>query len=315
MTTDTTAHTSLMHKLREAHQPLLELLTGKKIHYLDIPLYENVGDLLIMLGTHKFLKKNDLDVIQRATVSNTIFSAIKPHDIILCQGGGNFGDLYPLFQRFREEITRRFPSNEIIVLPQTIHFSNQAEAEKSFKLFAGHKRFHLCVRDKRSFVIAKNYLPEDKLYLLPDMAHQLYPLRIPSREDRMDKLYFLRNDFESSKIQARAEFKAIDWGDVIGLNLIGIKLYQKIVNRQNRYLPSLALTNLFSAFWIKWSWHIARISINTFTNCGSIETDRLHGHILACLLDKKNTVIDNSYGKNHSYLEQWTFQSPLVNRH
>ena len=49
-----------------------------------------------------------------------------------------------------------------------------------------------------------------------------------------------------------------------------------------------------------------------FNQYAEIETNRLHGHILSCLLTKKNTVIDNSYGKNFTYLEQWTKNSDLV---
>jgi Exopolysaccharide biosynthesis protein len=43
-----------------------------------------------------------------------------------------------------------------------------------------------------------------------------------------------------------------------------------------------------------------------------VVTDRLHGHILACLMDKKHVVIDNSYGKNSTYMNQWTIESPLT---
>jgi exopolysaccharide biosynthesis predicted pyruvyltransferase EpsI len=43
-------------------------------------------------------------------------------------------------------------------------------------------------------------------------------------------------------------------------------------------------------------------------------TDRLHGHILACLLGRPNVVVDNSYGKVGAFVECWTKESPLVHR-
>jgi pyruvyl transferase EpsO len=43
-------------------------------------------------------------------------------------------------------------------------------------------------------------------------------------------------------------------------------------------------------------------------------TDRLHGHILACLLGRPNVVVDNSYGKVGAFVERWTKESPLVHR-
>jgi pyruvyl transferase EpsO len=41
-------------------------------------------------------------------------------------------------------------------------------------------------------------------------------------------------------------------------------------------------------------------------------TDRLHAHILACLIGRPNVVVDNSYGKVSAFLERWTSGSPLV---
>lgn len=37
-----------------------------------------------------------------------------------------------------------------------------------------------------------------------------------------------------------------------------------------------------------------------------IITDRLHGHILCCLLGKPHVVVDNSYGKVFGYIRAWS---------
>jgi pyruvyl transferase EpsO len=38
----------------------------------------------------------------------------------------------------------------------------------------------------------------------------------------------------------------------------------------------------------------------------------LHAHLLACLLEIPNTIWNNSYGKNHTYVAAWTGASDVV---
>ena len=44
----------------------------------------------------------------------------------------------------------------------------------------------------------------------------------------------------------------------------------------------------------------------------TIATDRLHGHILALLLDIPHVVFDNDYGKIGRYVATWTQGSPRL---
>jgi len=46
----------------------------------------------------------------------------------------------------------------------------------------------------------------------------------------------------------------------------------------------------------------------------TIATDRLHGHILALLLDIPHIVFDNDYGKIGRYVATWTRDSPRLLR-
>jgi exopolysaccharide biosynthesis predicted pyruvyltransferase EpsI len=55
------------------------------------------------------------------TRSGRIEATLGPDDPILLHGGGNFGDVWPGFQRFREQVIRESPNRRIIQLPQTIH--------------------------------------------------------------------------------------------------------------------------------------------------------------------------------------------------
>ncbi|HBV9488594.1 TPA: polysaccharide pyruvyl transferase, partial [Klebsiella pneumoniae] len=47
-------------------------------------------------------------------------------------------------------------------------------------------------------------------------------------------------------------------------------------------------------------------SSELFSSYDEIITSRMHGHILSCLVDTPNKILDNSYGKNSGYYSQWT---------
>jgi pyruvyl transferase EpsO len=46
----------------------------------------------------------------------------------------------------------------------------------------------------------------------------------------------------------------------------------------------------------------------------SVATDRLHAHIISVLLGMPHWVADNSTGKIHGFIDQWTGASPLVSK-
>ncbi|KAF7962366.1 hypothetical protein AWV80_22615 [Cupriavidus sp. UYMU48A] len=64
--------------------------------------------------------------------------------------------------------------------------------------------------------------------------------------------------------------------------------------------------------WMKYADRLIAEAIDLFSSHEHVLTDRLHGHILACLLDMPNTVSDNSYGKNSGYINSWTKESSIV---
>src|SRR5690554_400866 len=112
-----------MNDLRQKLQPIAKEIGKIKVSYLDVPLHTNTGDQLIYQGTCKFLKENGITI-------NTIGCAYgKPkkqkNTVIILHGGGNFGDLYKIHQKYREEIIKLNPDRKIIILPQTIYFESQ----------------------------------------------------------------------------------------------------------------------------------------------------------------------------------------------
>jgi pyruvyl transferase EpsO len=165
---------SSMNTLKKHHDRIADLLQDKKIAFIDIPVYFNVGDLLIYKGTEAFIEKHKLNVIYRSCVKTTNFKQLQKADIILFQGGGNFGDLYPNHQQLREKVVAHFKHKRLVCLPQTIHFNSTTLSDESAAIFRQHNDYHFFVRDNNSFNTDKSFT--DNVYMMPDMAHSLHPL-------------------------------------------------------------------------------------------------------------------------------------------
>ena len=304
------AHSQLMEQLKNQHHVIAELIGQAPVVYLDVPFYRNVGDLLIMQGTLAFFKRYDIQVRFNSSWFNTPKSRIKTGDTLVFQGGGNLGDLYFGCQHLRETLIPEFTGNRIIIMPQSIHFAKEENYQRCCQIFRQHPDLHLCVRDETSYRLAKQMT--DKVYLLPDMAHQLYPLA-PVQAPTKPLLGLLRQDIEALDYQQPENCSTVtDW------NTMFVKRNKLIVNayRASRAAGLIGLNSLLGPLvtdiWIKAAHNLTNSAIKLYSAHEKIVTDRLHGHILACLLDKPHQVIDNSYGKNSRYMQSWTAASPLV---
>ena len=75
--------------------------------------------------------------------------------LIYLHGGGNFGDIWPAYQTYREAVLQQNPSQRIVQLPQSLHFSDPAAILRTQRAIAAHRDFHLMVRDRESFDFAE----------------------------------------------------------------------------------------------------------------------------------------------------------------
>ncbi|BBI31802.1 polysaccharide pyruvyl transferase family protein [Cohnella abietis] len=275
---------------------------GSQIVYLDYPVYDNIGDLLIMKGTEAFFSDYGIKVRKRYSYVNFRSNLKVPEDwIIVCQGGGNFGDTYPHHQQLREKAVKAFPRNRIVILPQTIYFKDAIEERRSLQCFSTHSDLHLFVRDNNSYLTASCLI--DNVYLSPDMAHQLYPLPSTPSKTKL-KLALLRNDKEVRQQEVSISYdRALDWPQLFSAwDHWFIKQMIRFYSLDRRVGNIIPLQPLWYFLANK---YIGR-AVALFNQYDQIVTSRLHGHILSCLMDKPNLLLDNSYGKNMSYYRLWT---------
>ncbi|XFV77851.1 polysaccharide pyruvyl transferase family protein [Klebsiella pneumoniae] len=302
---------NLKNKLNE----ILPFIKDKnEVIFLDYPVYLNVGDLLIYHGTENFFKENNINVKLRR--SNARYSVkeiekyLNPNTVILMQGGGNFGDLYPEFQKFRQDVVSSFPDTRIIILPQTAFFENEHELDKSVKAFGAHKDLIIFSRDTRSLSIFKKFTSQT--FLMPDMAHNLWGT-LPKSQKSKGTLYLIRNDKEINKVQRRllehkkGDDKYVDWEDILtSKDLLMRKLCRKLDGIGGVTNLSV-LKNISNVIWYNYTYKMVQRYALYFTSHEKVVTSRMHGHIFSCLLSLPNDVIDNAYGKNSGYFKEWTY--------
>ncbi|SFS54657.1 polysaccharide pyruvyl transferase family protein [Paenibacillus sp. BC26] len=294
-----------MDELKDRLRQILQVIPPhSKIYYLDYPVHGNGGDLLIMKGTEAFFKDNHIRVMARYSVLDFPSGVKIPQDhIIVLHGGGNFGDLYPAHQRLREQIVSDYPGHRVVMLPQTIFYKSEAEFNRTASIFNQHKDLHLYVRDTFSQEMATVKFKTCHVYLSPDMAHQLWPIRSQTNPDK-ELLCFLRIDIEKTAEQERLEASGqgdyLDWATLFsGFEQKSIRAIFKMSAASNGKLP-------VSMIWGKYTDYLVNKAVNRFSKYKKVQTSRLHGHILSCLMDKPNILLDNSYGKNSSYYRTWT---------
>ncbi|ACI97692.1 polysaccharide pyruvyl transferase family protein [Rhodospirillum centenum] len=280
---------------------------GGRVAYLDLPLHGNVGDLLIYLGTERFLAEQQQRVVLRTTCAASparIARRIGTGDLICLHGGGNFGDLYPAHQEFRRAVVERFPDNRIVVMPQTVHFGD-GSLWHLLEPFRRHRRLTVCVRDRTSARALAEAGIED-VVLVPDMAHLLWRNRPDGGGG--GRLHLLRRDQEAPATagpEATAPAAVCDWGDLI--HPVERRCFRLLQIAARRHLPVAPL-------WQPLARRLARRAERLLARHDHVVTDRLHGVILSALLSRRVTALDNSYGKVSAYVDLWLDRSPLVAR-
>lgn len=285
---------------------LLKNISNKRVSYIDVPDHFNFGDYLIYLGSRELIKNSDCLSCEFYTSSqiSSNFNLISKDntDVIICHGGGNFGDLYERHNNIRLELVKKFPDIPIILFPQTIFYQDTANMLDDLSVLETHSNLSIFVRDFESKSIIENH-SSLKADICCDTAQFLFNTVTftkarNNKNLRFKKLLFKRIDKERVSNETTADSK--DWDyffspfDVFfkrTFNFLSIKLSF-----------SKRLSNMMVMLWNFYMDIKLKVILDFFTSYEEIETDRLHGYILAYLLDMKRTALDNSYGKIARYI-------------
>ena len=288
---------------------------GEPYALLDFPAHANVGDSAIWLGTVAAIEALGLGPpvyrCDAGTYSRNVLARRIGGGTILLHGGGNFGDVWPLHQHFREKVLADFPETRVVQLPQTVQFESEANAVRCRAAIERHGSFELMVRGEASRAWVSEWLGIDAI-LVPDMAFGLGRLGRPAAE--VDISVLARRDLERSAAneEATGSSPGVVWGDWLDERQSALLRVENLLRRASEERPRRLgwLPRPMDA--------VARMRLRRglamLGRGRAVVTDRLHGHILSLLMGIPHVLVDNSYGKNIRFHETWTAGSPLTCR-
>lgn len=183
------------------------ILESKNIYLMNTHSFNNVGDYAITYAERAFLKKNFgcYKVIEIPSVickdgMELLTKYIKSDELIIISGGGYMGNLWI---EYGEENVRNilsvFKNNNILIMPQTIYFTDDEDGEKEEKIskryLDEHKHLKICLRDRDSVYKAESMLDDKKkIEYLPDIV--LYLNLSDNQKIRNKYTLCLRSDKE-----------------------------------------------------------------------------------------------------------------------
>lgn len=286
---------------------------GAKVCLLDYPNNTNVGDSLIWLGEIEYLKYRKARIQYVCDVHNydreVLSQAADADTILLLNGGGNFGTLWPEVQVFRERVIQDFPNNKIIQMPQSIHYADQVSQDASAAIIKQHKHFTIVVRDVRSQEIAENAFGSEVL-LSPDMAFLIGGLS-GYGAPTYDRFILSRTDYEKETSWTAATVIKDSHTTVNIDDWLDASLAERLIHRIEMHSGAIRKVIdprnlLLLKLWNVLARRRLQRGMSLLKQGRVVITDRLHAHILSTLMNKPHVIIDNANKKVSNLFKTWT---------
>lgn len=308
---------AILARLRTVMLDVLRPLVhaGEPVALLDYPNHSNVGDSAIWLGERAWLARlgverlvytNEASLYCRRTLARAV-----GRGTILLHGGGNFGDVWPYHQLFREKVVRDFPDNPIVVLAQSVHFRDEAQLDRAAAVFNAHRRLTLLVRDQESADRLRGRL-DAPVHLCPDPALFL-DLRDRRAPPVQDVLLLARTDHESAGQlrEALGTLEPVDWLAEPMTLALRFADGLKWLTAQAPCRLDLLRRTLAGLYDGMAATRVAR-GCALLSRGRVVVTDRLHAHIICVLMGVPHVLLDNAYGKLTRFHRLWTHDVPYA---
>ena len=310
----------------EADRALAAPLEGHgEVVFVNFPNIDNPGDSAIYAGTMRLLDRLQVEVSlalePRAYRRNLIRRVAGERGTILIQGGGNLGDLYRKQgqQSVRAKVLRDFPRARVVQLPQTMYFQEARWADRFATLCKAHENLTMMLRDRASIERAKALgIPA---VACPDLAFGLGP-RERAKLPELDIAWLVRQDVEGKHGDGALDGVSFDWptgpqqragaaGAALARELAALRRRTEWAGRAPKRFEPAALrraTRLYDSIANRRT----ALALELVAKGRVLVTDRLHGHLLACICGVPNVLLDNSYGKNRSVFDTWTHRYAIA---
>lgn len=265
----------------------VEFVKGKRIFVFLAANYANLGDIAITYAQHRILQqwKPDYSIIEipaNCTYSylKSVIKQIERNDIVTFVGGGNMGDMYPLFENFRQIIISELPENEIWQFPITADFSETTCGRmmlfQARKIYGSHKNLKILARETKTSDFLSKQLDRD-IPVVPDIVLTLDYFKMNNTRSGISVC--LRNDKE--------RFLHDDDAELIMKNVSNCGLPIEVMDT---LLDDCLITLENKEEFL--NRYIEKLSTKSL-----LITDRLHGMIFAYITGTPAVVLPNSNQK------------------
>lgn len=256
-------------------------MTEDKRNFVIIgsPNYGNMGDVAITWSTIKLLEQLypddnvfDITMDEFPYEIDAIFHLLKSQDVIILQGGGNLGNMYPDDEMIRRYVISRFRNNRLIIFPQSVYFTDDSDGKKELeicsRIYSDNKNLYMLARDKYSFDIMTKYFKALSTRTVDVVLSQ----KVQGNALREGAMICLRGDKESILSDENKE----EIVDVVN------SLYSKVVT-----------TDTVIEFDGNKNERFERLAdkLEAFQNVEIVITDRLHGLIFSVITSTPCVVL------------------------
>ncbi|MDE7411651.1 MAG: polysaccharide pyruvyl transferase family protein [Paramuribaculum sp.] len=313
-----------INELRAIIASKLSPVIGDKCIIADAPYYANIGDVLIWQGTEDFLLSENKTIISTNSNCTFTFPKLDSDVTIILMGGGNFGDLWRWFQDARLKIISHYPHNRIVMLPQSVWYNADSLIDRDATVFARHNDLYLCARDNYSYQFLLKHFSANHILLVPDMAFHINENRLETfrHHDSGKSLFFRRLDKELSDstpeiLQNHTDIR--DWPTMekLPLKLLLLNYALRITNRLHplHFLHKIISKPIDIIAQKAFKSHLVTEGCRFLSQYTNVTSSRLHAMILAFLLHKPVTFIDNTTGKLSAFADTWLTDSPYISKY
>lgn len=304
-----------LNKLKEKISLQLDPLIKGSVVLTDLPYHKNIGDILIWEGEIDYLTQRKIKCLSLTSFHTFNFPTLPSDVTILLHGGGNFGDLYRVCQEFRLKVIETYPNNKIIMLPQSLYYSDLSLMINDAKIMSKHKNLYLCARDNETFLTMQKYF-SNHILLVPDMAFCINPSKLKrlalqgNKEENGGLCWIKRKDAEYKSGNEPDEKNLIvsDW-PTFERNYVSFWILEKLLGLHKRIRLLLfrkLLAHLIDGYASNYIRpYGVRLGCQFISQFSEIVSSRLHGMILAILLSKPVQYQDNISHKLSSFYNTW----------
>ena len=262
---------------------------------ISTPYYGNVGDHAILLQEKKILRSCgikgqiiDFSSLEYRLLSDDMKKIISNEDVIIIDGGGNFGDTWPETTYQILDIIIKYKNNKIIIFPESWYYSESPLGEKILKdtrdAFIYNKNVVIYARDSWSYnEMVKSIKSTTVRYSYDTVL--LQGIFKSTKSDNIKRVGMcIREDKESQN-------KGISDCIISELNKRNVEI-TKISNDSYKHIPKIKRQSYVNSI------------LKKYNKCDLIITDRFHGFIFSLILQKPCIIIDNNTGKiKHFYTD------------